>query len=1250
MTTNTGGTATGPISPRQGPTTTSPRPISLEAAPSSIGGINRRTVSTGTSALSGSSSSVTAPSAEEQVTAYATSQMEEGDSSSTTDSDSDSSSSEEPVRASSGVAFNMFKASKRNSGTFSSSSGASRDRSSGGWTEARRPVRDSTGESSPFSEGGNSGPLMGAFRLAVTSESSNTSLSSSSNAVPTSSPSASRKLEDTIFGKNGASSSQNTSNGRLNASTTLIAPSQPTLRRMPITAGIHQNRKGPKHASASDSSSNDTDSDNELESSEDLYATPMTWNEAFQQAIDMPDLNDNMKQERAETIAQIAQDFVSTAIMFGKIIISEVFLDDANKTIKASAGFGGNAGGEKYVFNGILFKFAVDWKGIYSSDEYAMKAAAHELKGLEQFLDFSPGIRVPLMCLIDYLGFRLIALSLLPINNTTLVYGSDNAGHTVVAQDPDGHMKHAGQVLNLKEHVAGQKEGFTETVSFPADIEGHIGTDKRFYVLDLARLMPPTAPSKVQVSAQYLFRLFRPEFVRGYRHPLSPDAYSNFDKCDAGREVHRREIVDATAALLDQIAVRIGNLETGCVFNDRTKPNQFIDMVHKAGANLRYLPVICTRAGPYLRTFVMLEMIARGIKTHLREVLRRAVREQMTMALQPYRAVLVEQFNVMLGNVPERRRESTAFWSQLHTKLMSQFEGFPSVENLRRSLQRDLPGIFLINRVCTSSPQLEVDMPPMVSYECYTCGLLYPQGLCQVCAQTCHAHHSLSKPKWRSSTFCSCAIPTCCRTFEPKLTSGGGDHHPLKTFAEVIGLGRIFERAADLAGISLSKDARAELAANPNQFIFVLPDIKDLYLKSKQLTITTLAEAQSLHLAARNRNNYERTRMFHQTNNLFEKTLKMSPGARSLRVLFLSVLYEQLTLSESVDDRILSKCVHYVQELKDSKVARDVIVSLFNQSPDVLQRISDHLQICFSIVLETGQNLKSNERMEVLEFIAHFGKSLISLDLGLTAYSTILDDEILMKLAEGCQKLQQIKLNYQTRKVSDATLAKAAALWKGLRHIDLSSSSTNDNVLCAFAANCPFIRTLDISSCSQLTSASLRSISKLNDLTVLNMSYMTISEVSALGQLERLELLTMRDCSIIRSQFKSMLQPVGKQASSSLKVLDISLCTFDNPAVISDVFAMCADLHHLYLDGCKVGEEWLLKEPPKMPTLHISLKGWKLHQSTVDTLRSLKIKPDIDNPEAILPGNAILPATPKESGKTTIKSLADYAISRITRQ
>lgn len=44
---------------------------------------------------------------------------------------------------------------------------------------------------------------------------------------------------------------------------------------------------------------------------------------------------------------------------------------------------GGVAGGQKYLHNNIIYKFATDWKRIYGeSDEAAMKAASHEMNGL----------------------------------------------------------------------------------------------------------------------------------------------------------------------------------------------------------------------------------------------------------------------------------------------------------------------------------------------------------------------------------------------------------------------------------------------------------------------------------------------------------------------------------------------------------------------------------------------------------------------------------------------------------------------------------------------------------------------------------------------------------------------------------------------------------------------------------------------------------------------------------------------------
>jgi hypothetical protein len=59
--------------------------------------------------------------------------------------------------------------------------------------------------------------------------------------------------------------------------------------------------------------------------------------------------------------------------------------------------------GEKYIWNGILFKFAIDWKDIYGDDEYAMKAAGHELKSLMQILNLQlKGLYVPLITLVTF--------------------------------------------------------------------------------------------------------------------------------------------------------------------------------------------------------------------------------------------------------------------------------------------------------------------------------------------------------------------------------------------------------------------------------------------------------------------------------------------------------------------------------------------------------------------------------------------------------------------------------------------------------------------------------------------------------------------------------------------------------------------------------------------------------------------------------------------------------------------------------
>jgi hypothetical protein len=76
--------------------------------------------------------------------------------------------------------------------------------------------------------------------------------------------------------------------------------------------------------------------------------------------------------EKNLKISALSKQFVSMAKRLAKIIISEAFLPD-QFTIKPFSKIGGQAGGKKYLYNGILFKLQTDWMSIYGGDFYAMK-------------------------------------------------------------------------------------------------------------------------------------------------------------------------------------------------------------------------------------------------------------------------------------------------------------------------------------------------------------------------------------------------------------------------------------------------------------------------------------------------------------------------------------------------------------------------------------------------------------------------------------------------------------------------------------------------------------------------------------------------------------------------------------------------------------------------------------------------------------------------------------------------------------
>lgn len=85
-----------------------------------------------------------------------------------------------------------------------------------------------------------------------------------------------------------------------------------------------------------------------------IAKNPNYWNDQFQKIRKMDEGLDKYRK-----LSNLAHDFVYAAQTYGRIIISERYLSNEQKTIKPKS-MGGIAGGEKYIVQGILFKFAVD--------------------------------------------------------------------------------------------------------------------------------------------------------------------------------------------------------------------------------------------------------------------------------------------------------------------------------------------------------------------------------------------------------------------------------------------------------------------------------------------------------------------------------------------------------------------------------------------------------------------------------------------------------------------------------------------------------------------------------------------------------------------------------------------------------------------------------------------------------------------------------------------------------------------------
>jgi hypothetical protein len=332
-------------------------------------------------------------------------------------------------------------------------------------------------------------------------------------------------------------------------------------------------------------------------------------------------------------VQKISQDFAEAASHYGHIIISELHLPVAQKTIKPSTEIGGVLGGQKFLVNNILFKCPEEriFKEYPDPIWASMKVAGHELKGLKclssYFLDQgSLGVHMPMAALIDSRGHRLFAMSLLPISRATLVYGTDNASSSCIVKQDDAVLlltvNEACKHLGLKMHsvvngvdLVSRQQGNDVDIMSPVDLEGHKGLDGRYYLIDCSRLMPPLYRTDVPTYDMHwpFYNSMRPEFLVQYGQPLNPDAFSAFpSRLTKGKvdEVlkDQEEIKVATQNFFDVHLPLIARRVLEHWINNGGKEAVSFSLtneLHKNGVNMRSLGALLTLMR---RTFTPVEV------------------------------------------------------------------------------------------------------------------------------------------------------------------------------------------------------------------------------------------------------------------------------------------------------------------------------------------------------------------------------------------------------------------------------------------------------------------------------------------------------------------------------------------------------------------------------------------------------------------------------------------------------------------
>ena len=217
------------------------------------------------------------------------------------------------------------------------------------------------------------------------------------------------------------------------------------------------------------------------------------WNEEIQSTRELPRETVQDRVFRERLISKIFAEFNEAAAR-GAMMVARGEVAPLNPTESKDA--------QIFVYNNVFYSFGADGVGTFTSeggDEAARVAVGKDVGGVKAVnqLDI-PGLATPGTIIVDYLGKRLVAQSIVPgifkqrePEEHQVDYGGVE-GRDVVAENeafvPTFSL--VSKALRVKKHPVWDKEGRKHVLEGSVETKGLLGTDGRKYILDLYRLTP----------------------------------------------------------------------------------------------------------------------------------------------------------------------------------------------------------------------------------------------------------------------------------------------------------------------------------------------------------------------------------------------------------------------------------------------------------------------------------------------------------------------------------------------------------------------------------------------------------------------------------------------------------------------------------------------------------------------------------------------------------------------------------------